>query len=101
MELRRGALTLAVLAALQHEHYGYSLRKTLLDASIEIEEGTLYPLIRRLETHGLLRSEWREHDSRKKRYYLITPAGETALDELRRDWAELSASLTDLLENGT
>lgn len=99
MELRRGALTIAVLAVLRREHYGYSLRKALGEVSIDIEEGTLYPLIRRLEGNGLLTSEWREDDNRKKRYYLISTAGETALDELKQDWDALSASIGELMEN--
>ena len=50
MELRRGCLILAVLAQLRAEHYGYTLRKALADQGLAIEESTLYPLLRRLET---------------------------------------------------
>ncbi|MDG2276978.1 MAG: helix-turn-helix transcriptional regulator, partial [Pseudomonadales bacterium] len=53
-EIRRGSLVLAVLGQLQNEHYGYSLRKSLADHGLAVEEGTLYPLIRRLEKQGLL-----------------------------------------------
>lgn len=60
---------LAVLAQLrEHEHYGYTMRKTLAVANLEIDEGTLYPLLRRLEAQGLLLSEWREEDKRSKRF---------------------------------
>jgi len=62
LELRRGSLTLAVLAHLRREHYGYTLRKALLDHGLDIDEGTLYPLLRRLESQGLLLSEWREEN---------------------------------------
>ena len=101
MELRRGVLTLAVLAALRKERYGYALRKTLADIDIDIEEGTLYPLIRRLESNGLLTSEWREDGNRRKRYYLISPEGTAALDGLKQDWDTLSTSLGELMESGT
>ena len=67
LELRRGCLTVAVLAQLKVEHYGYTLRKALADLGLAIDEGTLYPLLRRLETQGLLVSEWREEDKRNKR----------------------------------
>jgi PadR family transcriptional regulator PadR len=99
MELRRGVLTLAVLAALRREEYGYSLRKKLHNAGIDIEEGTLYPLVRRLESQGLLQSEWRDTEGRNKRYYKISAEGADILDELRRDWTEMVASLGNLLEN--
>ena len=64
LEMRRGAIVLAVLAQLQREHYGYSLRKALADQGINIDEGTLYPLVRRLEKQGLLESEWRDETRR-------------------------------------
>jgi DNA-binding PadR family transcriptional regulator len=99
MELRRGALVLAVLAALREEQYGYSLRKRLVQAQIDIEEGTLYPLVRRLEGYGLLDSHWSESNGRKKRYYKISAAGESLLADLQGEWSALSASLDNLLED--
>ena len=98
MELRRGVLVLAVLAALRQEQYGYSLRRRLLAADIDIEEGTLYPLIRRLETQGLLRSQWREVGGRKRRYYTISSEGEAMLASLARKWESISKSLWTLME---
>lgn len=98
MELRRGVLVLAVLAALREERYGYSLRKKLIAGDIDIEEGTLYPLIRRLESYGLLVSRWSEHDGRKRRYYKISEDGKTLLESLRHEWRSLGASLENLLE---
>jgi len=68
LELRRGCLILAVLAELRTERYGYTLRKALADQGMEIDEGTLYPLLRRLENQGLLASEWREEEKRNKRF---------------------------------
>jgi len=96
-ELRRGVLVLAVLAQLREEHYGYSLRKALAQVDISVEEGTLYPLIRRLEKQGLLRSEWREEEKRKKRFYRLSQEGAQALDVLRVEWAALNDSITKLI----
>ncbi len=73
LELRRGCLTLAVLAQLRQERYGYTLRKALADDGLVIDESTLYPLLRRLEAQGLLSSEWREEEKRNKRFYRLTP----------------------------
>ncbi len=98
MELRRGVLVLAALAALREEQYGYSLRKNLVTANIDIEEGTLYPLIRRLEGYGLLESRWSEHDGRKRRYYKTSTDGESLLVSLQQDWQSLDSSLKKLLE---
>src|SRR2546427_9601387 len=69
LELRRGCLILAVLAELRSERYGYTLRKALAQQGLEIDEGTLYPLLRRLESQGLLASEWRGGGERKKTFY--------------------------------
>jgi PadR family transcriptional regulator, regulatory protein PadR len=92
-ELRRGALVLAVLAQLGTEHYGYALRKALVEQGMDIDENTLYPLLRRLETQGLLDSQWRETDKRTKRFYRLSPMGETVLIGLLQQWTELHATL--------
>jgi PadR family transcriptional regulator PadR len=96
-ELRRGSLPLAVLAALRTEHYGYTLRKTLADHGMAIDEGTLYPLLRRLETQGLLVSEWREEDKRNKRFYRLSPDGKLIVKQLLVEWKSIHASLEDIL----
>jgi PadR family transcriptional regulator PadR len=98
LELRRGALPLAVLAQLRDEHYGYSLRKQLNAKDLEIDEGTLYPLLRRLEKQGLLGSEWRFDDKRKKRYYRISDLGDEVLTILINEWRSLNASIDNILE---
>ena len=98
MELRRGVLVLAVLAALREEQYGYSLRKRLASAGVHIEEGTLYPLIRRLEGYGLLESQWREAGGRKRRYYKISEDGQSLFEALSREWRVTNESLKELLE---
>jgi len=93
LELRRGTLTLAVLAQLRTERYGYTLRKALEEAGLPIDEGTLYPLLRRLESQGLLLSEWREENKRKKRFYRLAPEGERILAQLAAELHGINASL--------
>jgi len=96
-ELRRGCLVVAVLAALKSERYGYTLRKSLADSGLAIDEGSLYPLLRRLESQGLLASEWREEDRRRKRFYRLTPAGTAILEPLLDEWRRLDEALTVVL----
>ena len=97
LELRRGSLTLGVLARLRREHYGYTLRQDLAADGLDMEESTLYPLLRRLETQGLLVSEWREEDRRKKRFYRLSPNGEVMLTRLLEEWRRISASLDRII----
>jgi DNA-binding PadR family transcriptional regulator len=97
LELRRGSLVLAVLAALKVERYGYTLRKELADAGLAIEEGALYPMLRRLESQGLLTSEWREEDKRNKRFYRLSPDGAALLDELVAEWRAINDTLNRLI----
>jgi DNA-binding PadR family transcriptional regulator len=96
-ELRRGWLILGVLAQLRTERYGYTLRKALADQGIEIDEGALYPMLRRLEAQGLLTSEWREEEKRNKRFYRLSPDGLDALERLTAEWRSLAASLDKAL----
>ena len=100
LELRRGCLVLAVLAQLQNEHYGYTLRKALADHGVVIDEGTLYPLLRRLESQGLLLSEWREEAKRNKRFYRLSPEGFPVFEQLLREWRNLNASLERIANAG-
>src|ERR1700721_865627 len=97
-ELRRGCLVLAVLAQLRAEHYGYTLRKALAEDGLEIEESTLYPLLRRLETQGLLVSEWREEDKRNKRFYRLSKDGKTIFKQLLAEWKSMNSSLGRILQ---
>jgi PadR family transcriptional regulator PadR len=98
LELRRGCLSLAVLAQLRREHYGYTLRKALADQGLEIDENTLYPLLRRLEIQGLLVSEWREENKRNKRFYRLSPEGEIILNQLLDEWQGINRALDRILE---
>jgi PadR family transcriptional regulator PadR len=103
-ELRRGSVVLAVLGALRTEQYGYTLRKALGDRGMAMDEGTLYPLLRRLETQGLLTSMWREHDKRNKRFYRLSEDGEQMLTQLIIEWRAIDQSIEDIVKepgNGT
>lgn len=97
LELRRGCLTLAVLSQLRTERYGYTLRKALESAGLDIDEGTLYPLLRRLESQGLLASEWREENKRRKRFYRLLPAGEQIFEQLSAELDRINASLDRII----
>lgn len=98
LELRRGAIVLAVLSQLRGEHYGYSLKRMLQDKGFAVDEGTLYPMMRRLEGQGLLASEWRIEDGRPRRYYRLSETGHSVLEELSRDWVELTAVMKEVLQ---
>jgi PadR family transcriptional regulator PadR len=98
LELRRGCVVLAVLASLRTEQYGYTLRKSLSALGMEIDEGTLYPLLRRLESQGLLASEWREETKRNKRFYRLSAEGRQVLERLLTEWKAIGASLEGILE---
>jgi len=97
LELRRGTIVLAVLSQLQEEQYGYSLIKELTGKGFDIDQGTLYPLLRRLETQELLQSEWRVEESRPRRYYLISQVGRQVLPALKAEWEKLAQTMERLL----
>jgi PadR family transcriptional regulator PadR len=99
LELRRGCLTLAVLAHLRQEHYGYTLRKALAERGLAIDESTLYPLLRRLESQGLLLSEWREEEKRNKRFYRLSPDGEQIFTQLLEEWNAINAAVSTILDH--
>ena len=98
LELRRGSLVLAVLAMLRNEQYGYTLRKTLGEHSLEVDENTLYPLLRRLESQGLLLSEWREENKRNKRFYRLSAHGKQMLKQLLTEWKAIDSSLNGIVK---
>jgi PadR family transcriptional regulator PadR len=84
---------------LQEEYYGYTLRKALAEKGLAIEESTLYPLLRRLETQGLLTSQWREEEKRNKRFYRLSPEGEVTLAQLLVEWNGINESLHKILKD--
>ena len=100
LELRRGILVLAVLSQLEQRQYGYSLKQILSDKGLDINEGTLYPLMRRLESQGLVESEWQVIDDvRPRRYYKISAAGQTILSNLTQEWQALVMTMEHLLNS--
>ncbi|HVY89754.1 MAG TPA: PadR family transcriptional regulator [Hyphomonadaceae bacterium] len=97
-ELRRGVIILATLSQLRSAQYGYSLRQALADKGMPIEEGTLYPLLRRLEGQGLLVSEWRIEDGPPRRYYTLSPEGVKHFSDLTAAWRGLTAIVDGLID---
>lgn len=98
LELRRGIVVLAVLSVLDSASYGYSLVQRLSALGLEIEEGTLYPLLRRLEKQGMLSSEWDTSEARPRKYYRISPAGKDVQTTLQAEWQETVRVMRKILE---
>jgi len=98
LELRRGVIAIAVLSLLSQEQYGYSLLKAISDQGLNVEQSTLYPLLRRLEAQGLLRSDWRIIDNaRPRRYYVISPQGIEVLAQLSHEWSAIAITMSKML----
>ncbi|WP_027086523.1 PadR family transcriptional regulator [Cohnella panacarvi] len=97
VELKRGTLTLAVLSLLQTPKYGYSLLQDLVDKNVDIEAGTLYPLLRRLEKQGILTSDWDTAESRPRKYYTLSPTGTQIFEKLRDNWRNMTRQIDQLL----
>lgn len=97
LEMRRGVIVLAVLSQCNQEQYGYSLMKSLSEKGLEIDQGTLYPLLRRLETQGLLSSSWRLEDARPRRYYMISSDGRAILPRLIEEWDSMVQMMKHML----
>jgi PadR family transcriptional regulator PadR len=97
LELRRGVIVLAVLSRLDVERYGYSLINSLKDAGLEIDQGTLYPLLRRLESQGLLQSNWRIESDRPRRYYTLSDEGRDLLPRLKQEWNSIVSMMEKML----
>jgi len=98
-ELRRGLIMLAVLSQLGKQQYGYALLKLLADKGLPVDQGTLYPLLRRLEAQGLLQSVWNVEESRPRRYYVISSEGKKLLPRLKSEWDSMVASMSKLLKS--
>jgi PadR family transcriptional regulator PadR len=97
-DLRKGVLVLAVLSQLRTSRYGYSLRQALAEHGMPIEEGTLYPLLRRLEAQGLLESQWQVDDGPPRRYYVLSDRGSELYGNLTTSWGSLTSVMDSLLE---
>jgi DNA-binding PadR family transcriptional regulator len=100
LELRRGVVVLATLSQLDAPRYGYELRQALAEKGMPIEEGTLYPLLRRLETQGLLKSEWKIEDGPPRRYYALNADGRKLLEKLIESWKSMNDAMDRLLREG-
>lgn len=98
LELRRGVVVLATLSQLRKPRYGYELRQALSEQGMAIEEGTLYPLLRRLETQGLLQSEWKIEDGPPRRYYSLNADGKKLLKQLTESWQNMNEVMGRLLQ---
>lgn len=98
LELRRGTLILLVLSQLKKPMYGYNLVKKLQDNGIPIEANTLYPLMRRLESQGLLKSEWETSESKPRKYYSITDDGLIVFERVLKHWKNFSNNVNRLVE---
>ena len=98
LEFRRGAVVLAALSQLEEEQYGYSLKRELIERGFDVEEGTLYPLLRRLESQELLSSRWVVEDSRPRRYYRLTDKGKRLFKQLKADWQALVSTMERVLK---
>lgn len=98
LELRRGIIVLAVLSQLEEQQYGYSLIKRLSVGGLEIDQGTLYPLLRRLEAQGLLQSDWRIEADRPRRYYVLSYEGRALLPQLKKEWNNIVSMMDKMLK---
>lgn len=98
LELRRGVVVLATLSQLRAPRYGYELRQALADRGMPIEEGTLYPLLRRLETQGVLKSEWKIEEGPPRRYYSLNADGRKLLKKLTDSWQGMNDAMGRLLK---
>ncbi len=99
-QLRKGSLELAILASLWRKRlYGLEILRALENGSaLEMLEGTLYLILNRLRTAGLVESEWVDAGSgHPRKYYQLTPAGENRLDAMARFWSQFSAKLDELI----
>ncbi len=98
VELRRGVTNLVVLNQCQQPTYGYQLVKQLADSGIPLEANTVYPLLRRLEDQGLLRSDWDTSTDKPRKYYQITENGLTLLTQITDYWRESVKNIESILE---
>ncbi len=96
LEMRRGVIVLAVLNLLQKEQYGYSVLRLLAENGLDVDQGTLYPLLRRLESQGLLESNWRVEEARPRRYYTISPLGRQTLPQLQKEWDAIVSAVQNI-----
>jgi DNA-binding PadR family transcriptional regulator len=97
-EMNRGFLQILVLALLENEMYGYSMVRTIRDLGYDVEENTLYPLLRRLEKNGWVTSKWDVSEERPRKFYGITDAGRGLRSELLGIWKKQNEILKNLMK---
>lgn len=97
LELRRGTLILSVLSQLSEPQYGYSLVQGLEEKGVNIDAGTLYPLLRRLEKQELLESKWEVTDTRPRRYYFLSDTGKEVYKMLCNEWNDMVRTMNTLI----
>ncbi|HKM29539.1 MAG TPA: helix-turn-helix transcriptional regulator [Bacilli bacterium] len=100
LEFRRGTLSLSVLSVLQKEKYGYALLQELEEKSLQIDQSTLYPLLRRLESQGLLESDWKLEDAKQRKYYKLTEDGKRVYEKLKSHWLAMVQVVDNILKEG-
>jgi PadR family transcriptional regulator PadR len=98
LELRRGVIVLGVLSQLDEERYGYALINRLKEKGLEVDQGTLYPLLRRLESQGLLESKWRIETDRPRRYYVLSQGGRELLSRLKIEWNQIVSVMYKMMK---
>ncbi|MFF2017363.1 PadR family transcriptional regulator [Paenibacillus sp. NPDC058177] len=99
-ELRRGTIIIGVLSQLTQPQYGYSLVTVLKEKGVAVDPNTLYPLLRRLEKQGLLDSAWDTNESRPRKYYSLSPAGQEVYIKLCEEWKSMRDSMDTLIDGG-
>lgn len=98
IELKRGTQIIVVLQALKKDQYGYSLLQDLEQSGVQMEAGTLYPLLRRLESQGLLESTWDTTESRPRKYYKLNQEGKKVLEEMIRVWYQIVMDMDTIIK---
>src|SRR5215467_1723109 len=100
-QVRKGCLEMAVLASLWNGRlYGLEILRVLeRDSSLVLAEGTVYPILNRLRTEGLLQSQWVEAEAgHPRKYYELTPTGRERVTRMAETWTQFSAGLGRLIK---
>lgn len=97
IELRRGTIVLSVLSQLNEPQYGYSLLQSLEEKGVNIDTGTLYPLLRRLEKQEILLSEWETKGTKPRKYYILNDLGKEVYEKLCLEWASMVENINKLI----
>ena len=97
MEMRRGTIVLCVLSLLDEPQYGYNLVSELEKKGVSVDTNTLYPLLRRLSSQGLLQNEWDTTSSKPRKYYVLTDKGRDVRKAMCDEWQVLSEAIDRLI----